>query len=88
MIHIDLPGGEAARIIEANGEHAVVRSSTPSPPGSTLRGVARDGSGEYRVKVRGCRRIADDDALPFRIEGRFVDLTKQQRARLLSGSGQ
>ncbi len=88
MIALDLPSGETAEIVETNGEHAVVRSSAPSPPGSTLRGTARDGSGEYRVKVRGCRRDAVADSLPFRIEGRFVDLTKQQRARLLAGSRQ
>jgi hypothetical protein len=36
---------------------------------------------EYRIKVRAGRRI---DERRFRIEGRFVSLTREQRAGLLA----
>jgi hypothetical protein len=71
-------GGEAA-IVENQGDHVTVRSSVPSPPGSTLALLYEDQA--IVVKVRGCKRL-DEVALPFRIEGRFVSLTRATRERL------
>lgn len=73
--------GTAWEIVEGDGSHAMVRSSRASPPGSTLEGTADGESRPYRVKVRSCRRT-DDAHLPFSIEGRFVDLTREQRAKI------
>jgi hypothetical protein len=73
--------GAIWEIVEADGVQAFVRSSRASPPGSTLEGTAEGTPRPYRVKVRSCRRT-DDTALPFLIEGRFVDLTREQRARI------
>ena len=73
--------GATWEIVEGDGSHAVIRSSRASPPGSTLEGTAEGESRPYRVKVRSCRRTDDGD-LPFSIEGRFVDLTREQRARI------
>jgi hypothetical protein len=73
--------GTPWEIIEGDGVSAVVRSSRPSPPGSTLEGTADGESRLYRVKVRSCRRTHEDE-LPFSIEGRFVDLTREQRAKI------
>jgi hypothetical protein len=71
-------GGEAA-IVENQGDHVTMRSSVPSPPGSTL---ALLHAGEaIQVKVRGCKRL-DEATLPFRIEGRFVSLTRATREKL------
>ena len=74
-------GEGQARLVESDGHHAVVESTLPFAAGSTLVGIDPATSAEYRVKVRGGRRI---DATWFRIEGRFVSLTKAERERLLA----
>ncbi|HEX3852323.1 MAG TPA: hypothetical protein VHW01_15240 [Polyangiaceae bacterium] len=71
-------GGDAA-IVENQGDHVTLRSSVPSPPGSTLA-LLHDGLA-LQVKVRGCKRLPEE-ALPFRIEGRFVSLTRVAREKL------
>jgi hypothetical protein len=68
-------------IVESDGTHAVVHSSRSSPPGSTLTGKAEGVVRPYRLKVRSCRRV-DSNALPFLIEGRLVDVTRDQKAAL------
>ena len=73
-------GGEAA-IVEVSGDHVVVRSSVASPPGSTLS--MKHGEHPVLVKVRGCKRLEDGE-LPFRIEGRFVSLTRAARDAMLA----
>jgi hypothetical protein len=73
--------GTPWEILEGDVAHALVRSSRPSPPGSTLEGTAEGESRAYRVKVRSCRRTHEGD-LPFSIEGRFVDLTREQREKI------
>jgi hypothetical protein len=73
-------GAGEARLVETDGERAVLESSQPFPAGATLIGHSSSGV-EYRVKVRGGRRI---DERWFRIEGRFVSLTKSQRAEILA----
>ncbi len=80
-LSLELEGGGRAEIVESDGANAVVRSSRASPPGSTLTGTPDGGGRPFRVKVRSCRR-ADDGELPFVVEGRFVDVTKDQRALL------
>jgi len=69
-----------ARVLETDGERTVLQSSLPFPAGAMIVGVTESGV-EYRVKVRGGRRI---DERWFRIEGRFVSLTKEQREALLA----
>jgi hypothetical protein len=81
-VAVTLGGGEAAEISTTDGTNVVLHSSVSSPPGSTLfLGIARIAS-PYRVKVRSCRKVPDEGALPFRIEGRFVDLTRVDRAAI------
>ena len=77
-----LTGGEVVEIVETSGEVIVLRVASPSPPGSTLALQLGGVAAPYRVKVRGCRKIADADSRPFRIEGRLFDLTREQRAAL------
>ena len=81
-------GGGDAFIVEHTGDFVQLASSAPSPPGSTVEAIHSAGarSVTLRVKVRGCRR----DPLPdgregFRIDGRFVSLTRGDR-ELLFGS--
>jgi hypothetical protein len=86
-VPLRLKRGGDAFILEHQGDFVVVASTAPSPPGSTLEaehvGGAR--SVPVRVKVRGCRR----DSLPdgrdgFRIDGRFVSLTRGDREVLFA----
>lgn len=72
-------GQGEARVLETDGERVSLQSSLPFPTGATLVGIEPGSGVEYRVKVRGGRREEDG----FRIEGRFVSLTKEQRAAVL-----
>lgn len=80
---LELEGGGTAEVTESDGAHVVVCSSRPSPPGSTLSGSAEGIGRPFRVKVRGCKKVAEAGERPFRIEGRFVDITREQRVALL-----
>jgi hypothetical protein len=74
-------GEGQARLVETDGQRAVVESTLPFAAGATLIGVDLTTGSEYRIKVRGGRRI--DDTW-FRIEGRFVSLTKAERDVVLA----
>ena len=80
-LSLSFDGGGRWEIVESDGTNAVVRSSRSSPPGSTLTGTAARASRPYRLKVRSCRRI-DEGELPFVIEGRLVDVTREQKELL------
>jgi hypothetical protein len=86
MTHVlALAKGESAEIAITDGDQVTLRSSIPSPPGSSLEG-SFDGH-TLRVKVRGCRKDPKNPAeRAFTIEGRFVSLTKAQRAAILGES--
>jgi hypothetical protein len=73
-------GEGRARLVETDGQRVVIESTLPFAAGATLVGVDPVTNVEYRIKVRGGRRI--DDTW-FRLEGRFVSLTKTERERLL-----
>jgi hypothetical protein len=73
-------GEGQARLVETDGQHAVVESTLPFAAGATLVGIDAATGAEYRIKVRGGKRI---DATWFRIEGRFVSLTKAEREVML-----
>jgi hypothetical protein len=77
-------GEGQARLVETDGQRAIVESTLPFAAGATLVGVDAATGTEYRVKVRGGKRI--DDTW-FRIEGRFVSLTKAEREVLLAALG-
>jgi hypothetical protein len=86
-VPLELKRGGDAFILEHDGEFVVLASIAPSPPGSTLEATHVGGarSVPVRVKVRGCRR----DKLPdgregFRIDGRFVSLTRGDREVLFA----
>ena len=84
MIVLELVRGGTATVLELRGEDVVVLSTLSSPPGSPLEATL---SGEkFRIKVRGCRKVdADDAGRTFRIDGRFVSLTRVQREMLERG---
>lgn len=80
-----LRGGGDAYIVEHGGDFVTLASTAPSPPGSTVEAThpGADRSVTVRVKVRGCRKHPLPDGKEgFRIEGRFVSLTRADRETL------
>jgi hypothetical protein len=86
-------GGGDAFIIEHSdvSDFVTLASSAPSPPGSTVEAqyVSGTSSVTVRVKVRGCRREPLPDGRDgFRIEGRFVSLTRSDRETLFGSQNE
>jgi hypothetical protein len=81
-----LDTGERGKVtlLETDGQIVAFEAPFAAPPGSTLSGVL-DGT-TYKVKVRGSKRLPTGDGEPvrFRIEGKFFDLTKTMRDRVLA----
>jgi hypothetical protein len=73
----ELVGGGSLRIAEFAGERVVVEATRAFPPGSTLEFATSVPAFLFKVKVRSCRRSAENAA--FRIEGRFVSLSREAR---------
>jgi len=73
--------GGSARLLETDGDRVSVLSSRAAPPGTPLEGELEGAT--YRIKVRSCRKSDADPSLPFQIEGRFQNLTREQRQRVL-----
>jgi hypothetical protein len=74
-------GAGQATVVESDGEWAVVEATQPFPIGATLRGIEAETGTEYRVKVRGGKKLRDGC---YRVEGRFVGMTREERERLLA----
>ncbi|MEO8182363.1 MAG: hypothetical protein ABI895_26300 [Deltaproteobacteria bacterium] len=77
-------GGGEVRLIETDGEWAVVEATQAFPIGATLRAVDAATGVEYRIKVRGGKKVAEGW---FRVEGRLMSLTREQREKLLGAIG-
>lgn len=81
MIELALERGGSALVVETDGERVTVLAPEASPPGSTL--AARLEGAGVAIKVRGCRRVEPDAAgRSFRIEGRFLSLSRALRDKL------
>ena len=81
MKEIEIARGGTATILEMDGERVVLLSRAPYPPGSPLE--AKLEGETLRIKVRGSRRVEPDEAgRAYRIEGRFVSLSRALRGRL------
>ncbi|HEV8548088.1 MAG TPA: hypothetical protein VGQ57_03650 [Polyangiaceae bacterium] len=77
----DLAGGGTALLLSLDGEFVTVLAPQASPPGSSLA-IGFEGQ-TLTIKVRGSRRVEPDDAgRTFRVEGRFVSLSRAQRLAL------
>ncbi|MEY4547370.1 MAG: hypothetical protein RL685_3565 [Pseudomonadota bacterium] len=77
---IDARGEGTARLIESDGDWAVIEATHPYPIGATVRAVDASGT-EYRIKVRGGKKVAEGC---FRVEGRLQGMTREERAGLLA----
>jgi hypothetical protein len=76
-----LEKGGSALVVELDGERVTLLSPIAAPPGSSL--VASYDGARLVVKARGSRRVEPDaDGRTFRVEGRFVGLTKELREKL------
>lgn len=84
-LRLDLSGGGHAELLSTDGDHVALLSTRAMPPGSTLQG--QDANGEtFQVKVRSSVRLPQPEAeRSFRVEGRFVNLSRAQRLRLVGG---
>jgi hypothetical protein len=81
MIELELERGGRAGVLETDGERVTLLAPEASPPGSTL--LAKFEGSAVSVKVRGCRRTDPDaSGRAFRIEGRFVSLSRALREKL------
>jgi hypothetical protein len=79
-VPLTLASGGPAAIVHHDGEHVIVASSAPSPPGSTLA-ANYDGT-SIAIKVRGCARDENAAPLVYRIEGRLVNFSRALREKL------
>ena len=80
-IVFEFPNGARARLVAMEGEHVSLLSTKAAAPGTPLDG-SFDGM-SFRIKVRSCRRTDEDAEHPFRVDGRFQNLSRDARNRLL-----
>ncbi len=86
-VFVTLKRGGDAFIVEHSGDVVTIASQAPSPPGSTLEATHQSPgrSCTIRIKVRGCRQAPlPDGRAGFRIDGRFVSLTRGDRQALFA----
>ena len=82
MKALELANGDRALVLETDGDRVTLFARAAAPPGSTL--AARLNGAAVSVKVRGSRKVEPDaDGRCFRIEGRFVGLSRALRQALL-----
>ena len=86
-VTFELAAGGRADVVETDGDRVVLSSTVAAAPGSSLEGEWRTVGARVRIKVRSCRREPSTSDR-FRVEGRFVNLSKTQRARLLESARQ
>jgi hypothetical protein len=77
---VPLLRGGTCSLERADANHVVVDVSAPSPPGSTLELSVADAP--LGVKVRSCRRLPEVEPARYRVEGRWVSLSRAQREAL------
>ena len=81
MKELGLPSGATAVVLETDGERVTLLAQAASPPGSSLT-ASFEGT-TVTVKVRGSQRVEPDAAgRCFKVEGRFVSLSRAQRLAL------
>ena len=84
---LEVAGGGSARLLSFEGENGALELERASPPGSTVELLVA--GAPLRLKVRQCRRVqdgSDDPGKPrFRVDGRWVNLSRAQREHLSAG---
>jgi hypothetical protein len=82
-LEVDLAGGGSAHIVETDGDRVTLLSERAYPPGAPLEARAVGAPAAYQIKVRGSRRTGEDELRAFRVEGRFVNLSRSGREAIL-----
>ncbi|MFZ5897142.1 MAG: hypothetical protein ACOY0T_39150 [Myxococcota bacterium] len=77
---LPLVKGGTCVLEHADANHVVVDVAIASPPGSTLE--LQVAAAPLGVKVRSCRRLPDVEPARYRIEGRWISLSRPQREAL------
>ena len=78
VVELELRGGGRARILESIKDRVILLTDIASPPGRPLAGRCEQLPELFELKVRGCRKTTEDPDLPFRVEGRWVNLSRRQ----------
>jgi hypothetical protein len=78
---VSISGHGTGRIVSVEGARVVLETEAAAPPGASLSCDVEGMPLPFKVKVSGCKRTAPGT---FRIEGRFVDLTREQRLAIES----
>lgn len=78
-MELPLARGGTATLITTGIEQATVESPIVSPPGSTLELQV---VGALGLKVRSCKLVPDSEPKRYRIEGRWISLSRAQRDAL------
>jgi len=82
-VKLELGQEAPALVTETDGNFVTLSSPRAFPPGSTM--VGTHATETYRIKVRGSRRVSAPNQPPcFRVEGRWVGLSRAQRQRVLA----
>jgi hypothetical protein len=76
---LELEGGGTFTVVDTDGDLVVLSSTRALPPGAPARAHVAGDAATWVVKVRGSRA----EGSGFRVEGRFVNLTRAQRERAL-----
>jgi hypothetical protein len=79
---LEVAGGGSARLLSIDGEQGAIETERASPPGSTVELVVA--GAPLRLKVRQCRRVEGEleGKSRFRVDGRWVNLSRAQREDL------
>lgn len=81
---LDLASGGNAWLSKIEGENGTIETERAWPPGSTVELVVAGAA--LRLKVRQCRRLEaegePEGKARFRVEGRWVNLSRAQRESL------
>jgi hypothetical protein len=79
-LHVRWAKEGGARVVSLAADVIVLRSTSPSPPGSRIEGTLEgDRPARVRVKVHTSKLQPEGD---FVIEGRVIDATREVRERL------
>jgi hypothetical protein len=83
-VAVSISGHGAGRIVSMDGARVVFETEAAAPPGASLSCTVEGAPLAFKVKVSGCKRLEGRAPATFRIEGRLVDLTREQRMALES----
>ena len=84
-LHLRLPDGHVAELLETDGRHVSLLLPHAAPTGSVVRVILSEQEPPLQIKVRGCHRVGESSSAcaRYRVEGRFVNLSRMQREQLL-----